>query len=96
MDRNFLTSNLGESEILIQKTGTEITVLMSEENILIIGTNEKILQKINFSELITLPKYGTNGYKDIITIIKDITIWLKVALAYLDFGSEIKGTKTPS
>ncbi len=74
LDRNFITSNLGDYDYLIQKTGPKITVLMSDENIIIIGTNKKILQKITLSEIVSIPKYGTNGYKDIIKIEGDF-IW---------------------
>ncbi len=74
LNSDFLTSNLGEYENFNQKVGEKITVLMSDENLLIIGRNKKILQKINLSEISSIPKFEPNGYKDLIKI-EDDFIW---------------------
>lgn len=68
IDEPFLENHLGETENLKFFSNQELTVIMGIENILIIGNNKKIKNKINFLDLIPSLETESNLFKNSIKI----------------------------
>ena len=68
IDESFLNKHLGETENLKFFSNQELTVIMGSENLIIIGNNKKIKNKINFLDLIQSYENESNTYKGIIKI----------------------------
>ena len=68
IDEPFLENHLGETENLKFFSNQELTVIIGIENILIIGNNKKIKNKINFLDLIPSLETESNPFKNSIKI----------------------------
>lgn len=68
IDEPFLIKHLGETENLKFFSNQELTVIMGSENLIIIGNNKKIKNKINFLDLKQSFETESNRYKGIIKI----------------------------
>jgi hypothetical protein len=80
------TGNYGEVKV---KSSKNITIVLSYENLLIIGNNKKIKKNIEINQLIALPEIHVNDYMEILQI-KDNKIWFfyENTLVVYDFKND--------
>jgi hypothetical protein len=74
LDESFLNKNLKATENILQKSNEKITILLANENLLLIGNNKKIKQNVDLTNSLLPLGKDYNTYREILKI-EEENIW---------------------